>query len=121
MRIRIDRGNSGPVFTDQAKRSRQFEIESSAKISPPLTRSPYGSRPLACASTAELQPTEICLLSVQVSMKRAVMAYLIEILLPTTDPEPLQYSIGGIREELTERFGGATFHLNAPAEGFRDD
>lgn len=49
------------------------------------------------------------------------MAYLIEILLPTTGPEPLQESIGGIRDELAERFGGATFHLNAPAEGFWDD
>ncbi|NLS06352.1 hypothetical protein HGP14_23865 [Rhizobium sp. P32RR-XVIII] len=44
------------------------------------------------------------------------MSYLIEILLPRTG-ESSRANFDVIRSELTENFGGATMHVNAPAEG----
>ncbi|PWE52959.1 hypothetical protein DEM27_28135 [Metarhizobium album] len=44
------------------------------------------------------------------------MAHLVEILLPLSDA-PMQQALEDIRNELTARFGGATLHINAPAEG----
>ncbi|MBW9089691.1 hypothetical protein JNB91_17870 [Rhizobium wenxiniae] len=44
------------------------------------------------------------------------MAHLVEILLPVSDA-PIQEALEGIRNELTARFGGATLHSSAPAEG----
>ena len=47
------------------------------------------------------------------------MTYLVEILLPETGASGDH--IGSIRDELTEKFGGVTLHLNAPAEGLWQD
>lgn len=46
--------------------------------------------------------------------------HLVQILLPLYDNEGRAFgreAIAGVREELTEHFGGVTAHLRAPAEG----
>lgn len=48
------------------------------------------------------------------------MAHLVEIFLPIT-PRGWDERFEGVRAELTERFGGATFHVHAPAEGLWKD
>ncbi|GGG21938.1 MULTISPECIES: hypothetical protein [Rhizobium] len=49
------------------------------------------------------------------------MPHLVEILLPLTKTLTRE-KLDTIRAELTDRFGGATLHSNAPAEGlWRDD
>jgi hypothetical protein len=48
------------------------------------------------------------------------MAYLVEILLPT-GPSSSRANLDIVRKELTERFGGVTLHVNAPAEGLWED
>ncbi|MBB3444050.1 MULTISPECIES: hypothetical protein [unclassified Rhizobium] len=45
------------------------------------------------------------------------MPYLIEILLPIIRSRRSRTNLQTVRDELTERFGGATLHVNAPAEG----
>jgi len=44
------------------------------------------------------------------------MTYLIEIFLPISVKDA-RSKVEAVRRELVERFGGATFHINAPAEG----
>ena len=47
--------------------------------------------------------------------------HLVHILLPTADNDGRPFPralFDALREELTERFGGVTFHSRAPAEGF---
>lgn len=47
--------------------------------------------------------------------------HLIEIFLPVTSGDA-QSAIEAVREELVGRFGGATLHVNSPAEGlWKDD
>ena len=48
------------------------------------------------------------------------MADLVEILLPLSDA-PIQQALKDIRNELIARFGGATLHTSAPAEGAWSD
>ena len=46
--------------------------------------------------------------------------YLVQILLPLYDNEGEQFAVGmfgEVRAELTERFGGLTAHMRAPARG----
>jgi hypothetical protein len=46
--------------------------------------------------------------------------HLVQILLPTTDASGSPFApelFASIRDELTRRFGGVTFHRSAPAEG----
>jgi hypothetical protein len=45
------------------------------------------------------------------------MSYLVEILLPITDPGPNRENLSRVRDELTAKFGGVTVHLDSPAEG----
>ena len=47
------------------------------------------------------------------------MAALVEILLPVSRNMGSAY--GNIRKQLAEKFGGVTFHANAPAEGLWKD
>jgi hypothetical protein len=48
--------------------------------------------------------------------------HLIQILLPLTEEKAASAStFGQLREELTAKFGGLTFHRNAPAQGLWDD
>lgn len=51
--------------------------------------------------------------------------HVVEILLPLRDNEGTPFSralLDGVRHELTERFGGVTAHLRAPAAGaWKDD
>jgi len=48
------------------------------------------------------------------------MPYLVEILLPSgRSSNRAHFDI--MRRELTERFGGVTLHVNAPAEGLWED
>ena len=50
--------------------------------------------------------------------------YLIQLLLPIHDPEGAAFPRAGldrVRAELTERFGGATAYLRAPAAGLWKD
>ncbi|WP_105432420.1 hypothetical protein [Neorhizobium sp. T6_25] len=47
------------------------------------------------------------------------MAALVEILLPVIGNRESAYR--NIRKQLTEKFGGVTFHANAPAEGLWKD
>ena len=53
------------------------------------------------------------------------MIHLVQLLLPLRDPsdEPFPRSaLDRVRDELTERFGGATAYLRAPAQGaWKDD
>ncbi|MBB4274835.1 hypothetical protein [Rhizobium mongolense] len=43
------------------------------------------------------------------------MSYLVEVLLPIRDDAgPI---LQGVRDKLTDTFGGVTMHVNAPAEG----
>ncbi|MBA9033891.1 hypothetical protein [Rhizobium leguminosarum] len=49
------------------------------------------------------------------------MPYLVEILLPTIRSRPTRATLDSVRKELTERFGGVTLHVNAPAEGLWED
>ncbi|GGG22095.1 hypothetical protein GCM10010924_59470 [Rhizobium wenxiniae] len=46
--------------------------------------------------------------------------HLIEIFLPISVNDP-QSKIEAVRRELVEQFGGATLHINAPAEGLWQD
>jgi len=50
-----------------------------------------------------------------------IMPYLIEILLPITRSRRSRTNLQTVRDELTGRFGGATLHVNAPAEGIWDN
>ena len=48
------------------------------------------------------------------------MAFVVELLLPVADPEGRPYPtaiFGALQRELTERFGGVTAHVRAPAQG----
>ncbi len=50
--------------------------------------------------------------------------HLVQILLPTADNAGRRFrqeQFEGLRQELTERFGGATVFSQAPAEGFWHD
>ncbi|WP_081593607.1 hypothetical protein [Rhizobium mesoamericanum] len=49
------------------------------------------------------------------------MPYLVEILLPVTHTRESRANLDRLRDELTERFGGATLHVDSPAEGIWDD
>ncbi|WP_306919893.1 hypothetical protein [Rhizobium mesoamericanum] len=49
------------------------------------------------------------------------MPYLVEILLPVTHTRDSRANLDQLRGELTERFGGATLHVESPAEGTWDD
>ncbi|MBY5916540.1 hypothetical protein E0H64_12595 [Rhizobium leguminosarum bv. viciae] len=49
------------------------------------------------------------------------MPYLVEILLPTIRSRHSRANLDSVRKELTERFGGVTLHVNAPAEGLWED
>ncbi|AVC47318.1 hypothetical protein ELI38_27670 (plasmid) [Rhizobium leguminosarum] len=49
------------------------------------------------------------------------MPYLVEILLPTIRSRRSRANLDSVRKELTERFGGVTLHVNAPAEGLWED
>ncbi len=46
--------------------------------------------------------------------------HLIETFLPISVNDP-QSKIEAVRRELVEQFGGATLHINAPAEGLWQD
>jgi hypothetical protein len=48
------------------------------------------------------------------------VAYLVEVFLPVT-ARGWDERFERVRAELTEKFGGATFHVNAPAEGLWKD
>lgn len=48
------------------------------------------------------------------------MTYLIEIFLPISVNDP-QSKVEAVRRKLVEQFGGATLHINAPAEGLWKD
>jgi hypothetical protein len=51
------------------------------------------------------------------------MMHVVEILLPLTDNEgrPFQASaFGGVRDELTKRFGGLTAFMRSPARGLTE-
>ncbi|MBB4483421.1 hypothetical protein [Rhizobium etli] len=43
------------------------------------------------------------------------MSYLVEVLLPVCDDAG--HILQGVRDKLTNTFGGVTMHVNAPAEG----
>ncbi|WP_028748856.1 hypothetical protein [Rhizobium mesoamericanum] len=49
------------------------------------------------------------------------MPYLVEILLPVTHTRESRANLDQLRGELTESFGGATLHVDSPAEGIWDD
>ncbi|RXT30169.1 hypothetical protein B5P46_02195 [Rhizobium leguminosarum] len=49
------------------------------------------------------------------------MPYLVEILLPIIRGRRSRTNLDSVRKELTERFGGITLHINAPAEGLWED
>ena len=45
------------------------------------------------------------------------MPYMVEILLPVTHTRRTRANLDRVRDELAEKFGGATLHVNSPAEG----
>ncbi|WP_430256969.1 hypothetical protein [Neorhizobium sp. DAR64872/K0K18] len=47
--------------------------------------------------------------------------HLIQILLPTSGGKAAPLLLDQVREELTEKFGGLTFHRSAPAQGLWED
>lgn len=49
------------------------------------------------------------------------MPYLVEILLPVTHTRRNRANLDLVRDELAERFGGVTLHVNSPAEGIWED
>ncbi|XKM43743.1 hypothetical protein A4U53_038585 (plasmid) [Rhizobium ruizarguesonis] len=49
------------------------------------------------------------------------MPYLVEILLPIIRGRRNRTNLDSVRKVLTERFGGITLHVNAPAEGLWED
>lgn len=49
------------------------------------------------------------------------MPYLVEILLPVTHSRRNRTNLDLVRDELTEKFGGVTLHINSPAEGLWED
>ncbi|NNU63869.1 MULTISPECIES: hypothetical protein [Rhizobium] len=49
------------------------------------------------------------------------MPFLVEILLPVIRGRCNRTNLDSVRKELTERFGGITLHVNAPAEGLWED
>lgn len=49
------------------------------------------------------------------------MPFLVEILLPIIRSRRNRTNLDSVRKELTERFGGITLHVNAPAEGLWED
>ncbi|QKK33734.1 hypothetical protein FE844_028430 (plasmid) [Rhizobium indicum] len=49
------------------------------------------------------------------------MPFLVEILLPVIRGRRNRTNLDSVRKELTERFGGITLHVNAPAEGLWED
>jgi hypothetical protein len=49
------------------------------------------------------------------------MRYLVEILLPVTRTRRNRTNLDLVRDELTAKFGGATLHIDSPAEGLWDD
>jgi hypothetical protein len=49
------------------------------------------------------------------------MSYLVQILLPITRNKRARTNLEPMKAELTEKFGGVTMHLDAPAEGLWQD
>jgi hypothetical protein len=49
------------------------------------------------------------------------MSYLVQILLPITRDKRARTNLEAVKAELTEKFGGVTMHLDAPAEGLWQD
>jgi hypothetical protein len=52
------------------------------------------------------------------------MSWVVELLLPVSDPEGIPYppaAFDALQRELTERFGGVTAYVRAPAKGRWED